>query len=182
MVKKRLGWLLNGLNFEWDLKSESPTIWNLDKWQPFCQKSFEIQTKTSRFRTVGILAIAIAKAPQFENQTIWNPAVKKPRFQMFPDFKWLDFRSPLYFWMLPQLIKNIDGVTRNATRLVPSFGNKIWKLLKIPFDDFIETFVDGVASVRVKVVTVQVKRVSLKSDWFLSNNWEKPKLYTKLFI
>ena len=27
---------------------------------------------------------------------IWNPTFKKSGFQMFPDFRWSDFRSPLY--------------------------------------------------------------------------------------
>ena len=41
-------WVWNGLDLEWDLKSWSPTIWNPDKWLPFCQKNtFEIQTKKS---------------------------------------------------------------------------------------------------------------------------------------
>ena len=42
-------WVANGPKFEWDLKSGSPTICNPDKWPPFCQKPFEIWTKTSRF-------------------------------------------------------------------------------------------------------------------------------------
>ena len=44
----------------------------------------------------GTIAIAIAKAQLFENWTIWNPTFKSYGFQMFPDFKWLDFRFPLY--------------------------------------------------------------------------------------
>ena len=31
----------------------------------------------------------------FENLTIWNHISKKSRFQLFPDFEWLDFRSLL---------------------------------------------------------------------------------------
>ena len=46
------GWVANGLDLEWDLNSGSPTIWNPVKWPPFCQKPFEIRTKTSRFRMV----------------------------------------------------------------------------------------------------------------------------------
>ena len=34
------GWIVNGPDFEWDLKSRSPTIWNQNKWPPFCQKLF----------------------------------------------------------------------------------------------------------------------------------------------
>ena len=45
---------------------------------------------------VGTKAIAIGKARPFENRTIWNQTFKKSGFQMFPDFKWSDFRSPLY--------------------------------------------------------------------------------------
>ena len=45
---------------------------------------------------VGTKIIAKASAWLFENQTIWNPIFQKSRFQMFPDFKWSDFRYPLH--------------------------------------------------------------------------------------
>ena len=48
-------WVANGLDFKWNLKSGSPTIWNLDKWVPFCQKPFEIRTKMSGFWMVRFL-------------------------------------------------------------------------------------------------------------------------------
>ena len=51
-----------------------------------------------QFRLFGTsIAIAKSKAQPFENQTIWNQTFKKSWFQMFPDFKWLDFRSPLCY-------------------------------------------------------------------------------------
>ena len=43
------GWVANGLESEWDPKSESPTLGNPYKWLPFCQKPFEIQTKMLGF-------------------------------------------------------------------------------------------------------------------------------------
>ena len=86
------GWVENGLDLEWDLKLESPIILNQDKWVPFCKKPFEIRTWTSSFQKVRTLAIAWP----FENQTIWNLTSKKSGFQMFPDFEWSDFRSPLH--------------------------------------------------------------------------------------
>ena len=43
------GWVVNGPDFEWDLKSGSSTIPNLDKWQPFFQKPVEIRTKMYGF-------------------------------------------------------------------------------------------------------------------------------------
>ena len=92
----RLLLVANVLDFKWDLKFRSPTIWNMYKWAPFCQKPFEIWTKMSRFWMVGTIAIAIAKVRLFENRTIWNPTLKKSRFQMFPVVKWSDFRSLLY--------------------------------------------------------------------------------------
>ena len=88
------GWVANGLDFKWDLKSGSSAIWSLDKWAPFCQKPFEIWAKMSGFRMVG--TIAKTKTRPFENRTIWNWTFKKSRFQMLPDFKWLNFRSSLY--------------------------------------------------------------------------------------
>ena len=50
---------------------------------------------------VGTIAVAIVKASgfnylTFENLTIWNPTFKKSGFQMFPNFEWSGFRSPLY--------------------------------------------------------------------------------------
>ena len=106
------GWVANGLNFEWDLghiiwsfpessKSRSPTIWNPDKWPSFFQKPFEIRTKMSGFWVVRFLSgwdynYSHAKARPLKNWTIWNPTFKISRFQIVPDFKWWDFRSPLY--------------------------------------------------------------------------------------
>ena len=74
-------------------------IWNPDKWVPFCQKLFEICTKTSGFWM-----------DQFSNgwdysyshglsPTIWKPdhlkLDKKSWIKMFPNFEWLNLRSPL---------------------------------------------------------------------------------------
>ena len=69
----------------------SPTIWILDKWLPFCQKPFEVQSKCldfvwSCFRMVGAIATAIVKAWPFEI-----------RPSKSPDFEWSDFRSPKYY-------------------------------------------------------------------------------------
>ena len=72
------------LDFEWDLKSVSSTIWNPDKWPPFCLKPFEIrQTKRSGFQMVGTKALAKAQlSPTIWNQTIRNPTLKKSGFPM----------------------------------------------------------------------------------------------------
>ena len=83
MVKR--AWFENGLDFEWDLKYKSSTIRNLDKWSTFYQKPFEIRTKMSRFGMVQ----------PFENWNISNPIFKKFGLEMFLEFEWLDFRSPL---------------------------------------------------------------------------------------
>ena len=98
------GWVANGPDFEWDFKYRSPTIWNPDKWPPFPQKPFEIWKKVldfkwSGFQMVGTIARAKAQAWPFENRTIWNPTFKKSGFHMFPDFKWSDYRSPLYLYL-----------------------------------------------------------------------------------
>ena len=62
-LKSRLGWIGNGLDFKWDLKSGSPNIWNLNKLSLFCQKPFEILTKMSGFWMVfEWFHMAIAKA------------------------------------------------------------------------------------------------------------------------
>ena len=57
------GKVANGLDFEWDLKSRSPTIWNPDKLPPFFQKPFETRTKMSGYVIFG----TITKALPFEN-------------------------------------------------------------------------------------------------------------------
>ena len=49
------GWVANGPDFEWDLKSGSLTIWYPDKRQLVCQKLFEIRTKMSRLRIARFL-------------------------------------------------------------------------------------------------------------------------------
>ena len=69
---------------------------------------------------VGTIAIAITKAQQFENQTIWNRTFKKSGFQMFPDFKWSDFRSPLYptIGQVAQLYVAIQNPETKLTSLV----------------------------------------------------------------
>ena len=48
-------WVANGVDFEWDLKSGSPTIRNPYKWPPSCQKPFEFWTKMSGFCMVQFL-------------------------------------------------------------------------------------------------------------------------------
>ena len=52
------------------------------------------------------------KAQPFENRTIWNQIFKKPGFQMFPDSKLSDFRSPLK-WKTERILKDL----RNASNL-----------------------------------------------------------------
>ena len=80
------GWGENGPDFEWNLKSWSPTIWNPDKngqilngpvfkWYELKQSLKPDHLKTGPFE-------------------IWPS--KSLDFKMFSDFKWSDFKSPLY--------------------------------------------------------------------------------------
>ena len=95
--------------------SENPTIWNLNKCTPFCQKPLEIQTKMSGFWTVWTIAKAIA--PPFENWTIWNLIFKKSilnvsKFQI-PNVRYhsvhLNFEIELQsFWQETQIIYQTD--------------------------------------------------------------------------
>ena len=98
-LKSDLVWISNGpkqvgLQMVWI----SNGIWNPEA-QPF-----EIRTNGRHFVKNHLKSgqkrpdfeWLIAKARPFENRTIWNPTFKKSGFQMFPDFKWSDFRSPLY--------------------------------------------------------------------------------------
>ena len=89
------GWVANGPYFGWNLKSGSPTIWNLDKWLPFCQNHLKSGQKCP-YWMVRTVKKEIAETRPFENQNIWNPTFKKSAFQIFLDFKWSDFRSSLY--------------------------------------------------------------------------------------
>ena len=107
-------------NFEWDLKSGSQTIWNLDKWPPFCQKLFEIRTKMSRFQMAGFpmagfIDIAKGIVRTFE---VWSI---KSRFQMFLDYEWSDFRS------LPYVL-----VPQNA-QIDPPFPISVTLFINFPF-------------------------------------------------
>ena len=97
MVQKRLGWKWSGF---W-MGSEI--------WKPNHLKSGHkcLVFKWSSFQMVG--TIAIAKAQPFENRTIWNLTFKKSWFQMFPDLKWLDFRSPLYTLLYNSLSWSLNG-------------------------------------------------------------------------
>ena len=105
-LKYRLVWISNGqkevglqicsLDFEWYLKSGSPTMWNPDKYLPFCQKPLKsgqkgLDFEWTGFQMVGTISMAIAKSLPFE--------IRPSKSQ---DFKWLDLRSPLYlgFWNL----------------------------------------------------------------------------------
>ena len=59
----------------------------------FLSKSILIQTETSGFEMALTIAIDVGRS--FKNWIIWNVIVKKTKFQMFLDFEWPDFRSPL---------------------------------------------------------------------------------------
>ena len=70
------GWVANGPDFKCDLKSGSPTIWNQDKWLPFCQKPLEIQT--------WYWMVQFSNGWDYShslNWTIWNPSFQKSGFQ-----------------------------------------------------------------------------------------------------
>ena len=109
-----LVWILNGQK---EVGLQMVRIWK-GIWNPLAQP-FEIWTsgrhfvnnhlkygqkypnlEWSSFRMVGTIAIAQAKARPFENPTIWNRTFNKSGCQMFQDFKWSNFRSPLYLLKL----------------------------------------------------------------------------------
>ena len=69
---------------EWDLKSGSPNIWNLDKWLPFCQTIWN-PDKTVHIWNGPVFewfGLEIAETWPFENLTIWNPTFKMSGFQL----------------------------------------------------------------------------------------------------
>ena len=76
------GWVANSLEFEWDLKSGSPTTFKIGtNGCHSVKKDLKSRQKHpdfdwSVFRMVGTLALAIAKAPLFENRTISNLTFK----------------------------------------------------------------------------------------------------------
>ena len=72
------GWVANGPDFEWDLKSESPAILNPDKWQTFVKNHLKSRQKHpdfkwSGFQMVVTIAIAIVKAQPFEIRPSKSP-------------------------------------------------------------------------------------------------------------
>ena len=116
-LKSQLVWILNGRK-EVGLQMVRILngIWNLEA-QPFeiringCHfiknhlKSGQNCTDFEWFGfwMVGTRAIDIGKAQPFENRTIWNQTFKKSGFWMFSDFKWSDFRSPLYVYKIEMM-------------------------------------------------------------------------------
>ena len=94
--EKRLG--CKWSRFQMGSEIRKPNHLKSEQMAPFCQKPFDVGTKTSWFIMVWLLNgwdYSIAKARPFKNRTIWNMTFKKSIFQMFPDCKWSDFRSPL---------------------------------------------------------------------------------------
>ena len=96
-----LVWISNGgkevglqmvriLNVIWNLEAKPFVIWK--KCTDFEWSEFQM-----KFKMVGTIVIAIAKAWPFENWNIWNQTFKKSGFKMFLDFKWSDFGSPAYW-------------------------------------------------------------------------------------
>ena len=67
------GWVANGPDFEWGLKSGSPAIWNPDKQPPFCQKSFEIWHSKIRISNVSGFWSVWFQIPtlMFRSNCIW---------------------------------------------------------------------------------------------------------------
>ena len=81
------GWVANGLDFKWHLKSGCPTIWYSYKWLPLSQEPFAIQTKMSGYKVGWFLnghghSFNLAIGRPFKNWTIWNLIFKKPGFWM----------------------------------------------------------------------------------------------------
>ena len=73
----------------------------------------------SSLQTVGKIALANAKARQFENRTIWNPTFKKSGFQMFPDFEWSDIRCPLY-WITEKALTHLNSFSSSLSASLSS--------------------------------------------------------------
>ena len=124
------GWVAYGLNFEWDLKSRCPTIWNLDKWAPFCQKPFEIWTKTSGFQMFQFLngwAYSHSEIP-----TIWKPDHWKSDLQKV----WISNVSR--FWMFGFQIPTVPKILEHANSglslvlILNGLTNHVDKTIHIP--------------------------------------------------
>ena len=68
------GWVAKGPDFEWDLKSGSPTIWYPDK---FLSKTIWNPNKTSEFWMVWFSNGWDYSYSHSLSLTIWNPTIKK---------------------------------------------------------------------------------------------------------
>ena len=151
MVKKRLGfkWYLFGMGSVIrnpnHLKSIIPTIWNPDKWQPFCQKPFEIRTKMSGFQMVWFSNGWDNSYSHSLSPTIWKPDhlksdLQKVRIANVLDFKWLDFRSPLYSEWFRQFLFLTHGHP-NSTSYVTSSGASITSWYAAIWEFFLTRFI-----------------------------------------
>ena len=106
----------------------SKTIWNLDK--------IVLILNVPVFKLSRPLALAIA---WHFKPSIWNLIFKKSRFQMFSDFEWSNFRSPLLALLTFTFLKVQLGPDLSNGKSVsgwPMFGFQalIWISDSFPFE------------------------------------------------
>ena len=87
------GRVAKGPDLKWYLKSRSPTIWNLDKWKPFCKNYLKSGQKCLDFEWSGFQMFAttmgIQKPDAFGFQMVESKLVPKwSGFKIILVFKW----------------------------------------------------------------------------------------------
>ena len=103
------GWFANGSDFEWDLKYRTPIICNHNKGPPFSLYNLDKNTWILNGLDYSC------------SLTLWKPTepiFKKHGFQIFSDFEWSDYRSPLYKTISLMLC---SSVIYNRTLISPAF-------------------------------------------------------------
>ena len=105
MVQNRLGGKWSG--FWMGSEIRKPSHLKYGQMATNLSKNFWNPDKNARILNsliVECLRLKLCHTWLFKNWTIWNPTFKMSGFQIFLDFKWSDFRSPLCYiitWYYP---------------------------------------------------------------------------------
>ena len=106
MIENKIGLQMIGiLNGIWILKVQPFENWT--KLLPCCNYHFKSGLFRQDFESSGIQMVC----------AIWIPSFKKSIFQMFSDFEWSDFSSPLYtknYQKYADSLTNVNFKQKNA--------------------------------------------------------------------
>ena len=146
----------------------SLTIQNPDKWLTIFHKPFEIRTKMSGFRMVWTIALAIA--------WLFEIHPSKTRLQMLLDFKWSDFRSPLFWIFMSSNHWKVNHYTLGLVSMIwmpkiPSYTTVGIRLTDVPGNRMVKTC--SIAEWSVNWMPFSKHRKSPVTKWL----WTKIDIY-----